>query len=470
MPRQAMQMGTPVRKCVKATIDRPRRSILADEPAPDHVYEKPVRRARMDPSYADTRSTGRRPRRLTFTPAAAVFIVLLTAAVLVWAMVGDSGAHLVETEATGSTTTLPSNNDELGAAVSSRNRDALVVAIDDLGGQSADGSEQALVPESTLAPVSSTTVMSAASSQTAKSSATAESVPDRQTTTATATVFPAAPRATSEARSTATTDASTTTTKGSQPTSSSSSKPSSTGVVWEEHFNSLDSSRWQREHSTYGDGNGERQCYQPENVAVANGRLVLTARSETRTCPNGSTRTVTSGMVRSRGLMFSPGQAIEFRVKLTPPDPGNQSGLWPAVWASGWAGKWPRGGELDFLEVMTAEDPRRAMFSLHYADRSGDHELQNKAVPMSNYFSDRWHTIRFDYGRDGNLIWYLNGSRAFSVSEADTAQGYPAPFDEPITEIKINLAVGGRPGPLSSGALGSSGATFEVDYVKVFNL
>jgi len=240
-------------------------------------------------------------------------------------------------------------------------------------------------------------------------------------------------------------------------------------VAWEDHFNSLDTGRWKLEHSTYGDGNGERQCYLPQNVKVANGRLVLTAKSETAVCPKGRTRSVSSGMVRSRGVTFSPGQAIEFRVKLTPPDPGNQAGLWPAVWSSSWAGSWPRGGELDYLEVMTAEDARRAVFSLHYANQSGGHELQNKTVSMSNYFSDGWHTIRFDYGHGGNMSWSMDGSKAFAVSAADTLQGFPAPFNQTIHEIKINLAIGGSPGPLANGALGSNGATFEVDYIKVFN-
>jgi hypothetical protein len=175
-------------------------------------------------------------------------------------------------------------------------------------------------------------------------------------------------------------------------------------------------------------------------------------------------------MVRSRGLTFSPGQAIEFRVKLTPDNPNDQGGLWPAVWASSWAGSWPYGGELDWLEVMTAEDPSRSMFSMHYADRSGSHELQNKAVPMGAYFSDGWHTVRFDYGYGGRLTWYLDGRQVFAVNAAQTSQGYPAPFDQTIREIKINLALGGTPGPLAPGALGSSGATFEVDYIKVFNL
>ena len=46
----------------------------------------------------------------------------------------------------------------------------------------------------------------------------------------------------------------------------------------------------------------------------------------------------------------------------------------------------------------------------------------------------------------------------------------PVPFDQTIDEIKINLALGGTPGALSPSALGSSGATFEIDYIKVFSL
>ncbi len=246
---------------------------------------------------------------------------------------------------------------------------------------------------------------------------------------------------------------------------------SSGRVIWEDNFDRFDASTWRLEHSTYGDGNNELQCYRPENVSVRDGKLVVRAVTETYTCPNGSTRQVTSGMIRSQGVTFSPGQAIEFRVKLTPADPNDQGGLWPAIWASGWAGGWPAGGELDWLEVMTAEDANRAMFSMHYADSGGGHELQNRAASLgSSRFSDSWHTVRFDYGRNGRLVWHLDGRTVFSVSAADTLQGFPAPFDQSIDEIKINMALGGRPGPLSSGAVGSSGATFEVDYIRIVSL
>jgi beta-glucanase (GH16 family) len=241
-------------------------------------------------------------------------------------------------------------------------------------------------------------------------------------------------------------------------------------VVWHEDFDVLDPAVWAVEHSTYGDGNDELQCYRPGNVRAEGGHLVLTARFEVATCPNGSTRAVTSGMVRSRGVRFSPGQAVEFRVKLNPADPTDQAGLWPAVWASGWAGPWPLGGEMDWLEVMTAQNAKRSVFSIHYAEPTGARGLQNKAVVSERYFSDDWHTVRFEYRVGGHLVWFLDGTQVFEVTDADTAQGYPAPFDQAIDEIKINLALGGRPGPLSDGALGSTGATFLVDYIRILEL
>ncbi|MDH3679985.1 MAG: glycoside hydrolase family 16 protein [Acidimicrobiia bacterium] len=259
-------------------------------------------------------------------------------------------------------------------------------------------------------------------------------------------------------------------TTGAPSTTASMATPGG-AVVWEDHFDVLDGSRWAVEHSTYGDGNNELQCYRPENVSVAGGRLVLRAVTETYTCPNGSTRTVTSGMVRSRGVRFGPGQALEVRVKLTPADPDRQGGLWPAVWSSGWAGGgWPRGGELDVLEVMTAVDPNRSMFSVHYARPDGSHGVTNRPVVGSEPFSAAWHTVRFEYHPGGRLVWFLDGQQVFAVTDLDTIQGYPAPFDQATTEIKINLALGGRPGPLHPAAIGTIGATFEIDYLRITQL
>ncbi len=236
-------------------------------------------------------------------------------------------------------------------------------------------------------------------------------------------------------------------------------------LVFADEFDSFNSSIWTAEHSTYGDGNNELQCYTTQQVGVANGKLVLTAEARTETCPNGDTRDVTSGMVRSRGVEFAPGQTIEFRVKLTPNDAANQAGLWPAVWSSGWAGGWPTGGEWDGLEVMTANDPARSVYSIHYANSAGRHDKTSKEIVGSENFSANWHIVRFDYGIDGVLTWHLDGQVVSVVDAADTIQGYPAPFDSAMTQLKINLALGGTPGALDARALP---ATFEVDYIRIY--
>ncbi len=454
---------------MKATIEKPERSILAAEPVVVDFDGRSDRR-----SVTPNRRAG-----LDRAVVVAVSALLIMAATFVWATLGDSGAQLVETETASPVTAAPPAEPDSASAQSSVDRDALVVDLDrddlDSGTESATLTAPTTTPLGRPEPVSNPDSVSTTGSS-ISASTTAMRSPER----ALRAGEPSPSGSIGRTGMSSPTSTPTSGSAGSGPTSSSATTSTSTsgttstgsasGVAWEEHFNSLDTGRWQIEHSTYGDGNGERQCYQPDNVQVTNGRLVLTARAETTTCPNGSTRTVSSGMVRSRGLTFSPGQSIEFRVKLTPPDPSNQAGLWPAVWASSWAGSWPRGGELDFLEVMTAEDPRRAVFSVHYADRSGGHELQNRGVPLPGYFSDGWHTIRFDYGPNGRLAWFLDGSTVFSVSAAETAQGYPAPFDQTIHEIKLNLAIGGSPGPLASGALGSTGATFEIDYIRVIDL
>lgn len=237
--------------------------------------------------------------------------------------------------------------------------------------------------------------------------------------------------------------------------------------VWAEEFDQLDPSRWVREHSTFGDGNNELQCYQPEQVTVANGILVLKAEDIQVTCPNGSVRSQTSGMVRSQGLTLSPGQSIEWRVKLTPANADAQAGLWPALWSSSWAGGgWPTGGEWDGFEVMTANSPDRVSYGIHYSNASGSHAKSGNEV-FGARFSDDWHDFRFDYGVGGVLVWYMDGVETHRVVDAPTQQGYPAPFDQTMTEIKINLALGGNPGALEPSALP---ATYEIDYIRVYTL
>lgn len=238
-------------------------------------------------------------------------------------------------------------------------------------------------------------------------------------------------------------------------------------LLWEEEFDQLDPGVWEVEHSSFGDGNNELQCYTPDQVSVESGSLVLTAINQSAQCPTGGVRAQVSGMVRTQAFTLSPGQAIEWRVKLTPADEANQGGLWPAVWASSWAGgSWPRGGEWDGFEVMTANSPDRVSYGIHFSDTAGEHDKRSREV-FGERFSDDWHEFRFDYGLHGTLVWYMDGVETYRVNDAPTLQGYPAPFDQTMTELRINLALGGNPGPLDARALP---ATLRVDYIRAWSL
>jgi len=251
-------------------------------------------------------------------------------------------------------------------------------------------------------------------------------------------------------------------------TNSTTTQQTGRQLVFAEEFNTFNSSIWQKENSTYGDGNNEAQCYVPELVSVSGGSLILKAQKNNVTCPGNRDREYESGMVRSSGVTFSPGQSIEYRIKLTPNDEDNQAGLWPSLWASSWAGGgWPTGGEWDGFEVMTAKDPKRVMFSLHYTNSSGNHGSTKKAVYSSRNFSEDWHIMRFDYGDDGTLVYHLDGNIVQTVTNADTIQGWPAPFNSTITQLKVNLALGGNPGAIDDRALP---ATYQVDYIRIYDM
>jgi hypothetical protein len=91
-----------------------------------------------------------------------------------------------------------------------------------------------------------------------------------------------------------------------------------------------------------GGGNGENQCYtdRPENVRVANGRLVLEARRGDYTgalagCTNTAensctwTRPFTSARVRTKASAYGSWKYGRFEVRAQLP---RGDFLWPAIW------------------------------------------------------------------------------------------------------------------------------------------
>ncbi len=244
-------------------------------------------------------------------------------------------------------------------------------------------------------------------------------------------------------------------------------------LSFEENFDVLDAGRWRPEFSTYGDGNNELQCYLPELVSVEDGALTLRAKRQRYECLSGDVRQVTSGMVRSSGITFEPGQRIEFRARMNVADTSEMGGLWPAFWASSWGGGgWPKGGELDVLEWLS-RDPSRSHHTVHWLNGAGRHDKWG--AKSSANLTNRWYTFAFQWTRT-ELTWFVDDMvvakvdpRTFDVHEDEN------PFTSPnamVHQLKINLALGGNwGGELGSTALDLHGSTsYQIDYVRVYDL
>ena len=138
--------------------------------------------------------------------------------------------------------------------------------------------------------------------------------------------------------------------------------PTGYKMVWSDEFNgtSLNTKVWNIEENGNGGGNQELQYYRKENVAVANGNLVLTARRE-----NYNNKQFTSGRINSRDKAYFKHGIIQARIKF----PKTANGVWPAYWMMGNDyGKlgWPRCGEIDIVETGNAEGIKNGTQTRHF--------------------------------------------------------------------------------------------------------
>jgi len=251
-------------------------------------------------------------------------------------------------------------------------------------------------------------------------------------------------------------------------------------TIWEDQFNGteVDAALWEVEHSTFGDGNNELQCYEPANASIADGSLTLEARRQIVTCPNGSTRAYSSGLLRSRQA-WAYG-AVEVRAKAPP-----GAGFMPAVWllpTSYPYGKEGRSGEIDVMEVVTS-DPSAARVTAHWNHKGdcgwGCQRYGQRVVVSGADTTSAFHTYRLEW-EPGRLAWLIDGDPVYELGERGSAKWasaaanpapnsatYPAPFDakNPMY-LLVNLAVGGKT-PGSPTAQTPFPARFEIDWIRV---
>jgi beta-glucanase (GH16 family) len=182
--------------------------------------------------------------------------------------------------------------------------------------------------------------------------------------------------------------------------------------------------------------NEELQYYDPDDVYLNNGRLVLRSRRHDppviRPHPDGHDAEFefTSGLVESAELFSHAYGWIEVCARL----PSTQ-GIWPAHWMLGESFPrigWPRCGEIDIMELL-GHDVDTVYFSRHWGNPY-THRGSSFSGPD---FSQGFHTFALHWTPE-LMSWYVDGSLRYQTSISDGGDVYQQPF-----YLILNTAVGG---------------------------
>jgi beta-glucanase (GH16 family) len=136
----------------------------------------------------------------------------------------------------------------------------------------------------------------------------------------------------------------------------------------------------------------ERQCYNPANVKLSDGALVLSLVWQVNWC-GGKERAYASGMVNTNGKFAFTYGFMEARIWL--PGRGPQIANWPVFWADGQ--NWPEDGEIDVVEGLGG----RACWHFIYSQG-------NPGGCAMGEFTNGWHTFGADW-EPGSITYYYDG-------------------------------------------------------------
>lgn len=269
-------------------------------------------------------------------------------------------------------------------------------------------------------------------------------------------------------------------------------------LAWADEFNdvALLPGNWTALNDCWGGGNEERQCYtpRPENVALENGLLVITARREDWTGPafpasfgpsgvdmsQQASKPFTSGKLTTQGHASWTYGRFEMRARF----PQGQ-GVWPAFWMlpeESHYGPWAASGEIDILEIInpgvicpTCEPGgENSIFgTLHFGGQWPNNAQHSQGISFPAQLDGEFHTYGVIW-EQGRFTWTVDGQPYARATAADwftsATTAANAPFDRPFHLI-LNLAIGGR-WPEENALTGISEDNFpkrmEVDWVRVW--
>ena len=231
---------------------------------------------------------------------------------------------------------------------------------------------------------------------------------------------------------------------GLDPESSSSSatvsSSSESPYLWNDEFDTIDTTKWTFEIGTgaSGWGNNEKQYYtaRSENAYVQDGILHIRAKKEDY---EGSGYT-SARMITKGKFSFTYG-TVEARIALP-----TGKGIWPAFWMLGEnidAVSWPACGEIDIIESINDESvvygTNHWQFEgqhASYGNNTSDFHGAKKELDITQF-----HTYKLTW--DEKLIaMYVDDFKYHEISIEDNAGGTDA-FHKPQFFL-LNVAVGGN--------------------------
>ena len=262
---------------------------------------------------------------------------------------------------------------------------------------------------------------------------------------------------------------------GNQPTEPLT--PKGWELVWSDEFDgdSLDQAKWNIQtgngiaEGIPGWGNNELQYYQADNIAVAGGELIITARQE-----QVDNQQYTSARINTANKFEFRYGRVEASVQ-TPIGKGLWSALWMLPTDSPYGG-WAAGGEIDIMEVFSRDPQPYTQGVVHYG----------MAWPLNDFSYKQYsgydpaagfHTYALEWD-ENELRWFVDGNHFHTITNntyytyyidpdtnAHVAGSDSAPFDQKF-HMLLNLAVGGNlPGdPVPSAFPGE----LRIDYVRVY--
>ena len=241
-------------------------------------------------------------------------------------------------------------------------------------------------------------------------------------------------------------------------------------LVWSDEFDAakLDPEVWFFESgngSQYGIpgwGNNELQWYLPDNAALANGLLTITAQEQAQSGKN-----YTSARINTRDRFAFRYGRIEARIRL----PGGQ-GLWPAFWLlpqDDVYGGWAASGEIDVMEAVNlgGSGGNNVHGTIHYGAEWPNNLSSGDAYMVATDATSDFHVYALEWD-ETEMRWYVDGVLfGMQNSWSTTSASFPAPFDQSF-HILLNVAVGGN-WPGSPDANTVFPVSMDVDFVRVYS-